>query len=246
MKAFWWFRENKVAGMARPGFGTSRWLELPFNEAALMGWVGQYSNETVPLSSWHHHLSTYVPRIVKFHSLDELSAKKNIEYLSQKEGLTKTFEDLIHRTKSLQSFEIQADHVRFEVNQENLQYDIGFLKQKGIQRIVTLTERHHNASDLKNHFQQNHISIEDLNPPKLEQAEEFAKILKSASAKNETVAVHCLAGIGRTSTMILAAHMILGEPYNELLSLVQKGNPAFKLTGPQGEFIENLRDTLKA
>jgi hypothetical protein len=36
MKAFWWFKENSIAGMARPGFNSVRWFDLPFDEALLL------------------------------------------------------------------------------------------------------------------------------------------------------------------------------------------------------------------
>jgi hypothetical protein len=28
MKAFWWFKENEIAGMARPGINCTRWFDF--------------------------------------------------------------------------------------------------------------------------------------------------------------------------------------------------------------------------
>ncbi len=34
MKAFWWFKQDSIAGMARPGFNSVPWFDLP-SEALL-------------------------------------------------------------------------------------------------------------------------------------------------------------------------------------------------------------------
>jgi len=33
MKALWWFKDNQIAGMARPGFNHSQWFDMPFDDA---------------------------------------------------------------------------------------------------------------------------------------------------------------------------------------------------------------------
>ena len=50
------------------------------------------------------------------------------------------------------------------------------------------------------------------------------------------MAVHCLAGIGRASTMLMASHIMLGESADELEQILKKQNPPFLLTGTQGKF----------
>lgn len=65
MKAFWWFKENSIAGMARPGFNLVRLADLSFEESVLLGWLGQYSNGRAEMSTFHRHLNTYVPKICR-------------------------------------------------------------------------------------------------------------------------------------------------------------------------------------
>lgn len=110
--------------------------------------------------------------------------------------------------------------------------------------MVSLTERHHNQEDLQQHFQATHISINDLDAPTLEQVHQLAEILRQAKKKREKVAVHCLAGIGRTSTMLISAHMVLGEKLGQLKELIAKQNPSFIFAGKQAEFIHALAERL--
>ena len=84
-----------------------------------------------------------------------------------------------------------------------------------------MTERHHNRDELQHHFVLHHIGIEDLGAPHLEQVKELAGILDASKKKGEKLAVHCLAGIGgRTSTMLMAAHMLKGEALRDLQALL--------------------------
>lgn len=65
-------------------------------------------------------------------------------------------------------------------------------------------------------------------------------VIQSALSRKETMAVHCLAGIGRTSTMLMASHIMLGENADELEQILKKQNPTFSLVGSQGEFLRSL------
>ena len=65
-------------------------------------------------------------------------------------------------------------------------------------------------------------------------------MIQTALSKNETMVVHCLAGIGRTSTMLMASHIMLGESADELEQILKKQKPPFSLTGTQGEFLKSF------
>lgn len=240
MRAFWWFKKNSIAGMDRPGFNNVHWFDLPFDEAVLLGWLGQHSSGSHSLISFRNHLQTYAPRIFKFYGLDETSGAKVLEVFSDNEGVLKIFDQLSKSTKSFADFEIEENELKFSLCESRLHEEIEFLKQQGINNVISLTEHHHQKEILQNEFKVHHFSIEDLGAPKLEQVSELASVIRSALDKKETMAVHCLAGIGRTSTMLMASHIMLGENADELEQLLKKQNPTFSLVGSQGEFLRSL------
>lgn len=241
MKAFWWFKENSIAGMARPGFNSVRWFDLPFEEAVLLGWLGQYSEGPAPLSALAHHIKTYVPKIYKYHKMDKVSGARATEILLTPVGVVKVLNNLSLRLHVLKSFHVENDHVYFKLNDDVLNHEIEFLKKNHIRSVITLTERHHQKDILSNHFSTHHISIIDLGAPDLEQAKRLAQIVTAANKNKERLAVHCLAGIGRTSTMLIAAHILLGESLSDLEVRIAKQNPYFAFSGPQAEFLRSIK-----
>lgn len=70
-------------------------------------------------------------------------------------------------------------------------------------------------------FSVHHIGIEDLGAPQIEQVQQ-------------------LAGIGRTSTMIVGAHLLLGENAEALRVRIRERNPSFASSGKQGAFLSAL------
>ncbi len=241
MKAFWWFKENSIAGMARPGFNSVRWFDLPFDEAVLLGWLGQYSEGPAPLKGLEHHLQTYVPKIYKYHKLDEASGRQATQILKTHSGVLSVLQELNSRLHVVDLFHIENDHLHFTLSEEILNKEINFLKTNEIRNVITLTERHHQKDILGSHFSTHHISIVDLGAPNLDQAKHLAEIVTAANKNKEKLAVHCLAGIGRTSTMLIAAHILMGESLRDLEVLIAKQNPYFALSGPQADFLRTIK-----
>jgi protein-tyrosine phosphatase len=240
MKAFWWFKENSIAGMARPGFNAAHWSDLPFEEGILFGWLGQFSNGPVPLSSLRHHLTTYAPRVFNFFRLDNETGQRALKVFDDEVGTMNVMSRLAERTQSFCDLAIREEHVHFSVNENRVFEEISHLKHLGIRRVVSLTEHHHHKDILADHFELHHLGIADLGAPTREQAHQLAEVVERAEEDREIVAVHCLAGIGRTSTMLLAAHLILGENLDDLKRRIAERNPTFMLVGSQAEFIHNI------
>lgn len=245
MKSFWWYKENSIAGMARPGFNSCRWFDLPFDEALLMGWLGQHSSGPISLESFRAHLQEYVPKVASFYALDDIKQRRILDDLHDAKALEGILGRLIERSKFVSSASIADDQVYFEINQKQLDSEIAFLKSQGIGRIVSLTEKHHLSEYLGDYFELDHIGILDMAAPTQEQAHVLANILEKSEEKDLRVAVHCLAGIGRTSTMLMAAELLRGKRLEDLLSNVQKQNPVFKFVGSQAEFIRKLSSELE-
>jgi len=240
MKAFWWFRENSIAGIARPGFNAAHWFDLPFDEAVLLGWIGQFPSGSNKLDSFRNHLRTYAPKIYKFHKLNDKSGANAIRIFDHDAGFLDVLGRLNRTTQILNKFEIANDEIHLEQSNDRLKYEVRYLKERGIRTLVSLTEHQHNKEFLQSNFDLYHISIEDLNAPNLKQAQQLAEIIKESRGSNKGLVVHCLAGIGRTSTMLMAAHILMGESSKDLELLLKKQNPTYSLTGPQADFIKSL------
>lgn len=240
MRAFWWFRENAVAGMARPGFNSVRWTELPFDEGILLGWIGAFPPGEAPLSSFRVHLDTYAPKVLKFFRMGCEESARALHVFREPRGVELVLGRLNERLRIFEAFEITDTAVRFSLNRQRLAWELAELRKLGVKRVITLTEHHHAADQLSAHFDAHHVGIEDIGAPTLEQVMGVAKLFEQSRAKGEAVAVHCLAGIGRTSTMIMAGHMMLGERFEDLHPEVTRQNPYFVLTGQQEEFIREL------
>lgn len=242
MKAFWWFEENAMAGMARPGFNAVRWFDLPFEEAVLLGWIGRHSGGLLSLSSFRENLRHYVPRIYQFHGVSEAEYKKLVLDFDDARVISEVLSRLSARTQVLSGHRVSGDQVEVEFNRQRLEAEIGFLKRQGIHRIVSLTEDHHSRDLLSQHFSVHHIRIEDLHPPTRDQAVELAQILQRSRDHRETVAIHCLAGIGRTSTMLAASHILQGEDLEGLMEKLKRKNPSFVLSEAQRSFLRGLSE----
>lgn len=245
MKAFWWFEENKIAGMARPGFNHCRWFDLPFNEALVMGWIGQHSAGSIPLKSFHHHVETYGPKVSSFYPLTEEQRQSYFQGFKDPNVFMETVSQLAERSRFISTAKILDDHLHFEIHQEQLDKEIDFLRNQGIKRIVSLTEEHHVKNHLNDSFDLHHISIIDMGAPTVDQAYELKEILEEAEEKQEKVAVHCLAGIGRTSTLLMAAEMLRGKTIDSVLEKISKQNPTYSFVGAQAEFVRSLAILLK-
>jgi protein-tyrosine phosphatase len=246
MKCFWWFDENKIAGMARPGFNHVHWFDLPFDEGIVLGWLGQFPSGKVSFDSFSKHVNSYGPKIFQFYNLTDEQGYKTLEIFNSPEGFKTVFDKLNQRTKFYEHFEMNNNAIEFETSRENLKNEIEFMKQQGIDKVVTLTEHHHNKESLSQHFETHHIAIQDLGAPDLKQVNQLAKLMNESEQKSQKIAVHCLAGIGRTSTMIVAAKLLQGHSVENLKKQINEKNPHFAFSGTQGNFIMSVAQEVKS
>jgi atypical dual specificity phosphatase len=246
MKAFWWFEDKTVAGMARPGFNNIHWFDLPFDEALVFGWVGQRSSAVYQTETLHQHIREYGEKIRHYHKVDASAFANLCERLSDPPSLVKVLEQVALKTNTIQHCELKDEQIALTLNAERLNSEVAFLKQQGIRSVVSLTENHHQKEELEKHFELHHLAIDDLTPPKFEQVQALAELIQESRTEKKPLVVHCMAGIGRTSTMLMAAHLALGENLEDLKVLLKRQNPHFAFSGSQSEFIHAVAEKVKS
>ncbi len=119
--------------------------------------------------------------------------------------------------------------------------DLQQIAEAGIKVVVSLESRFgfpdFSEFDLEHH----QISIPDFDIPSEQNVREFVDILKTALSQDKPVLVHCLAGCGRTGTMLAIAEVyIYGQTEGlDAIDFVRKTRPCAIETSGQEESIKD-------
>lgn len=247
MQAFWWYNTNSIAGMARPGFNGTHWLSLSYDEGVTYTWFARQTQFTGEIQDFINHIRNHGKKVMPLYAgIDENHLDKLILDLSEEKKMKSRLDAILAKTSGVKNVQIANGKLSFELNQEQLQKEIDYLKSQNIKEIVALTEDHHNTEILSQHFKLHHLAIDDLHAPKLSQAQDLVTILKEADKNKNAVAVHCMAGVGRTSTMILASQVLLGKGNDvDLKEQLVRRNPRIALSSSQHEFLTQVTASLK-
>ena len=117
--------------------------------------------------------------------------------------------------------------------------DLEIVRREGIRAIASLTERPLDPKALREAgLVARHIPIEDFSVPTIDQAKEFCAFVDEHLERNEAVAVHCFAGLGRTGTLI-ACWLVRDASASArgILDSIRKIEPGFVQTAEQEAFI---------
>jgi protein-tyrosine phosphatase len=234
--------------MGRPGFNQCHWFELSFEEALLLSWLGKQHLPTPPLASLWSYLDSYGPKVAMFYELSPGVARERLHRLCDRVALLAVAEQMNVKTGIFDDVSWVEDQgqpaLRLLPSVQRRQHEVALLKKSNVTVLISLLEQPLDHPELCNDFELYHVPVEDITPPGREQVYTFAETLFTALAADKTVVTHCLAGIGRTTTMLIAAYLVHGYSLQELTAWIRVCNPHFAFRGSQVAFLQALAEDL--
>lgn len=103
--------------------------------------------------------------------------------------------------------------------------DLDHLEQMGIGAIVSLTEELPHELRGSSRFEVLHLPVVDMTPPEVAQIREYVAFVDRNIAAGRAVGTHCLAGLGRTGTMIACSLVSRGRSADDAIAEVRRARP---------------------
>lgn len=126
-----------------------------------------------------------------------------------------------------------------------LKHDLALLRKMGITLLINLTERDVPASVLAEYDIRSYcLRIEDRHAPPLLWAKLLLAKMETFMRNGEVLAVHCLAGLGRTGTVLCAWLIREGLTADEALRRLRRIDPGFVQSREQEDLLHELEANL--
>ena len=247
---FWWFREPCVGGMAQPGFNrlaTTHPETFSARENLLRNWLAKLPRSRVPLSHLEDYLSWWGDVVVPFLDLPRTEFESDAAELLDRRGFEVALERVNRKAGIVSSARWQGEddpHLEVEIAPDRVRAEIEILERHDFSVLVSMVEGAPHPAVLDSSLEVHHFPVDDTTPPDRGQAEAFAEVLDRVYRDGERMVVHCMAGIGRTTTIIVAGHLLRGGRLAAIADEVKVANPAYLAQGSQWAFLEELAGEL--
>ena len=130
---------------------------------------------------------------------------------------------------------------------QSIDNDLAALRTVGVTMLITLTENDISQDALRKHGLRNlHLPIRDREPPTVAQVRMLIARMNGMLKKGEVLAVHCLAGLGRTGTVLASWLIQDGLTAKVALERIRKIESGYVQSPAQEEFLNAVEaDILK-
>ncbi len=121
------------------------------------------------------------------------------------------------------------------------------LNQVGIRAVLNLSERpllYETPNTIGMLIA--HIPVADYTAPTLNQVQEAVVMISSCLGRNMPIAVHCLAGLGRTGTILACYLVSTGMPANDAISSIRGLRPGSIETSEQETVVYEYERFIKS
>ena len=115
--------------------------------------------------------------------------------------------------------------------------DLDALAEEGVGAIVSLTERFPEELIGERRFATLHLPIADMTPPEMAQIAQFVAFVNEQTKLGRAVGVHCMAGLGRTGTMIACYLVTRGRRAEDAIDEVRSARPGSIQTESQEQIV---------
>ena len=119
--------------------------------------------------------------------------------------------------------------------------ELAWLRDQGIDIVLTLTEQALPRKWIDNQGLMNvHVPIEDMTVPTTEDIEKCLRVIQKARDSNMGIMVHCLAGKGRTGTVLALYLVSKGMPGDDAINHIRMLRPGSVETEEQRRLIQKF------
>lgn len=129
--------------------------------------------------------------------------------------------------------------------QATVQRDLDFLVRIGVGAVVSLTESAIDPDSVGD-LRYLHLPVPDMAAPREDQVDRLVEFVDEVLEADRAVAVHCLAGLGRTGTMLACYLVHMGATPEQALREIRLQRPGSVETAAQEAVVHEFARKVRA